>query len=121
MARLTWAKKLNNRLKRNWGIEIDYSKCFQASACGKRTYYDHGEEHPISDVRWERVYQKLIPATKRDTISIEYNTSYVWSEDYEDAYYAEREYYGTCDGYAIITVKTPTGRQKIEIDTRYVY
>ena len=121
MARLTWATKLNNRLKRNWNIEIDFSKCFQASACGKRNNYDHGDEHPISDVRWEAVYHRLLPATKQDTISIEYGTKYEWNEDYERNYYAETEYYGVCYGYAHIVVRTPTGRIKIDLDTRYIY
>ena len=119
MARLTWAKKLNNRLKRNWGIEIDYSKCFNSSACGKRDNYDHGTEYPIPDERWHRIYDMLLPAVKKDSIQIGYNVRYDWDEDYEYAYKAEREYYGYCYGYIIITVVTPSGRKKIQIDSRY--
>lgn len=119
MARLTWAKKLNNRLKRNWGVEIDFSKCWQASACGKRSYYDHNKEHPISDMRWERIYNQLLSASKKDHISIDYKIKYEWDEGYEHLYALETEYYGTCYGYAIITVTTPTGRKKIQIDSRY--
>ena len=117
MARLTWAKKLNNRLKRNWNIELDYSKCFMAAACGKRSYYDHGTENPISDTRWEYIYKRLLPIHKKDSIQIDYNTEYVWNEDFEYAVKTETEYYGYCYGYAIITVKTPTGRIKLQIKT----
>ena len=117
MARLTWAKKLNNRLKRNWNIEIDYSKCFRAAACGKRSYYDHGTENPIPDARWERVYNKLMAATKRDSVSIDYHLDYEWNDDKDYALLMESEYYGTCYGYVVITVKTPTGRNKLQIDS----
>lgn len=120
MAKLTWAKKLNNRLKRNWNIEIDYSQCFRASACGKRTYFDHGVKNPIPDLRWERVYNLLKSARKVDSIEITYNTRYEWDENYEFAYKNEMEYYGYCYGFAIITVRTPSGREKLKIDTRYV-
>lgn len=120
MARLTWAKKLNNRLKRNWNIEIDYSKCFTASACGKRNYYNHGNENPIPDERWHRVYEEMMSATKKDSVTIEYVVDYAWNEDYEYAYRSETEYYGVCYGFVLITVKTPTGRNKLKIDSHYV-
>ena len=113
MARLTWAKKLNNRLKRNWNVEIDYSKCFQASACGKRSTYDHGTENPISDERWHRIYDLLLPVNKKDSVTINHRIHYDWNEDYEYALYHETEYYGVCNGFVIITVKTPKGRNKI--------
>lgn len=121
MARLTWAKKLNNRIKRNWGIEIDFSKCWQASACGKRTVYDHGTEYPISDDRWHRIYNLLLPATKRDSITINYRVKYDWGseEDYQYCLRHETEYYGYCYGFININVTTPTGRNKIQIDSRY--
>jgi len=119
MARLTWAKKLNNRLKRNWGVEIDFSKCFRAAACGKRNYYDHGNENPISDERWHRIYDLMLPVTKKDSVSIDHRIHYDWNEDYEQAYRNESEYYGICNGYVIIDVTTPTGRKKIQIDSRY--
>lgn len=120
MAKLTWAKKLNNRLKRNWNIEIDYSKCFTATACGKRDYYDHGKEHPVSDDIWYRIYKELMSATKKDSVTIEYIVNYDWDEDYERAYKNETEYYGFCYGSVLITVKTPTGRNKIKINSYYV-
>lgn len=120
MTRLSWADKLNNRLKRNWNIEIDYSKCFTADACGKRSYYTHGEEHPISDDIWYRIYKEITSATKKDSVTIEYIVDYNWNEDYEYAYRNETEYYGYCNGFVLITVKTPTGRNKIKIDSRYV-
>ena len=121
MARLTWAKKLNNRLKRNWGVKIDFSRCFQASACGKRSTYNHGPEHPISDDRWHRIYDILLPTTKKDSMSIDYRVKYDWGdeEDYQYHLRNESEYYGYCYGYIIIDVTTPTGRKKIQIDSRY--
>lgn len=120
MARLTWAKKLNNRLKRNWNLEIDFSKCFIAVACGKRDRKTWSSPTPINDERIRRIYNELLRASKRDSIDVCYLNCYDWNEGWETDRIREVEYYGYYNSYILISVKTPTGRQKLTIDSRHV-
>lgn len=112
MAKLTWAKKLNNRLKRNWNITIDTDKCGTTKIVGKREDLTDGSFTVVSDETWEKIYRMLRHVNKHHQITLEYSSQIVWDEDYEQQKVNESEYYGIRHSIVKIIVKTPTGRLK---------
>lgn len=117
MAKLTWAQKLNNRLKRNWNVQLPINELGEASACGKRNSYDHSEIQCNDDEKYHRIYNALKKVTKKDHVTINVDSIYLWDENYMNALRYETEYYGTYCQYAKITVTTPRNRRKLIIDT----